>query len=312
MARGRPAAWSGLLALPLVAAGVYVFHFQTRLSLFGTQSRAPPLAGLALVLFGLFVVGLGVYVQFVVAPEAPTLRPGERIVDDRDPAQRNALAQAFASFPVLGAGIYTLYFTELPYAYPIAGLALGLYLFSTGCYRYWQNTLTTYLLTNRRVLEEYRFLSLVRNEVPHDKVRGVEERRTVWDSLFGLGNVNVRAGATGDLTITVDGIYESAPFADEIRAQLDDHDGPAGGNDDRVDAGDGEQARDDGDAGDGTDDAGAETPDDDADSGDEAEAMAATSPGAADEATSGDATADRETGDDAAQADDSDAPDRPE
>lgn len=232
MARGLPAVWSGLLALPFVVTGAYVVLFQAQYPIADGQATAPPAAGIALAAFGLFVFGLGVYVQYVTAPSAPTLRQGERVVDERVPALRNALSQAVASFPVLGAGIYVLYFTELQYVYPIVALGTGLYLFSTGCYRYWQNTLTTYYVTNRRVLEEYRFISLVRNEVPHGKVRGVEERRGLWGSVFGIGNVIVRSGAGGGLAVTVDGIYESGDFTDEIRAQLDQH------RDDAVQGGD--------------------------------------------------------------------------
>ena len=235
MARGLPAVWSALFGLPLIVAGAYVYGFQTRYPLVANQPAAPPEAGLPLAAFGAFVLALGLYVQFVAAPEAPRMREGERIVDERDPAQRSALAQTFASVPFLAAGIDLLYFTDYPYVYPTVALAVGLYLFSTGIHRYWQNTLTTYFLTTQRVLEEYRFVSLVRNEVPLEKVRAVEERRSAWESLFGLGNVNVRSGATGELSVTVAEVYEPAAFADAIRDQLaepdagerDADDGPA-------------------------------------------------------------------------------------
>lgn len=244
MARGLPAVWSGLLALPFVVTGTYVAAFQAQYPIAEGQTTAPPEAGLVLAVFGLFVFGLGVYVQYVTAPSAPTLRRGERVVDECVPALRNALSQAFASLPILGVGIYLLYFTERQYVYPILALALGLYLFSTGCHKYWQNTLTKYYVTNRRVLEEYRFLSLLRNEVPHDKVRGVEERQTLWGSFFGIGHVVVRSGSGGHLAVTIGGIYDSDEFADVIRAQLDSRDDAV------VDA---DEA--DGDAGDGDADA---------------------------------------------------------
>ncbi|MFC6974136.1 PH domain-containing protein [Halomicroarcula sp. GCM10025709] len=100
--------------------------------------------------------------------------------------------------------------------------AVGFFLFSRGLYRYWQHTLTTYFLTNQRVLEEYRFISLLRNEVPLEKVRGVEERRSAWESLFGLGTVAVRSGASGGLTVSVGEIYEPSEFADLVRSKLTD------------------------------------------------------------------------------------------
>ncbi|WP_071391328.1 PH domain-containing protein [Haloprofundus marisrubri] len=222
MSRGLPALWSALFGLPFVAVGGYIYGFQTQYPLVDGQSTAPPIAGVVLAVFGLFVCGIGLYVQFVGAPPAPSMRPRERFVDDRDPAQRNALAQAFAAIPFLASGISLLYFTEYPLVYPTLVFGVGLYLFSTGIHRYWRNTLTTYLVTNQRVMEEYRFLSLVRNELPMEKVRAVEERQSMRESLAGIGSVHVRAGASGGLTVTIDEVYDSTEFADDIRAQLGD------------------------------------------------------------------------------------------
>jgi hypothetical protein len=54
-----------------------------------------------------------------------------------------------------------------------------------------------------------------------EKVRAVEERRSAFESLFGLGGVHVRAGSTGDLSVTVRSVYDSTAFADEIREEID-------------------------------------------------------------------------------------------
>jgi membrane protein YdbS with pleckstrin-like domain len=221
MTRGLPAVWSSLLGLPFVVVGGYLLAFQTQYPLTATQPTVPPTAGAALAVFGLFVAGFGVYVQFVAMPNRPTMRADEWVVADRNPAQRSALAKALAGVPFLTAGLFVLYATERPLVYPTVALGVGLYLLSTGLHQYWRNTLTTYLLTNRRMLEEYRFLSLVRTEIPLDKVRAVEERQSAWEALFGLGNVAVRAGASGDLSVTVRSVYDSAEFADAIRDRLD-------------------------------------------------------------------------------------------
>lgn len=220
MARGLPAVWSAVFAVPFLVAGSYLAGFQSRYPLFGSQPRVPSVVGFLLVGFGLFVLGLGLYVHVVVAPEAPRMRENESVVDQRDPAQRNALAETGVSVPVLCVGGYLLYFTPRPLVYPTVVIAAGLYLFSRGVHRYWRNTLTTYFLTTQRVIEEYRFISLVRNEVPHEKVRGVEERRSAWDSLFGLGDVSVRSGASGELTVSVDDVYDPTEFADRVRTEL--------------------------------------------------------------------------------------------
>lgn len=221
MTRGLPAVWSAAFGAPFLAVGAYVYAFQTRYPVVVDQLTAPRMAGVPLAAFGLFVVGIGLYVQFASTPDRPTMREGEWIVDERDPAQRGALLKTFASVPFLAAAADLLYFTTYPLVYPTLALAVGLYLFSAGIHEYWRNTLTSYLLTNRRALEEYRFISLSRTEVPLEKVRAVEERRSPLDALFGLGDVHVRAGSTGDLSVTVRSVCDSTAFADEIRAEID-------------------------------------------------------------------------------------------
>jgi hypothetical protein len=233
----------------MIAGGIYLYGYAERYPLVASQPTTSPVVGLVVAAFGLFVVGMGVYVQYVAAPEAPQMRDGEHVVEDRNPAQRNALAEALVAVPLLGLGGYLLYFTQRPLYQPTIVFGTGLFLFSRGLYRYWQNTLTTYLLTNQRVVEEYRFVSLLRNEVPLEKVRGVEEHRSAWDSLFGLGNVAVRSGSSSGLTVSVDEVYEPTEFADLVRAQLrsDVDDGVGTGLEDGT-AG-GETARSDGQSG---------------------------------------------------------------
>lgn len=98
-----------------------------------------------------------------------------------------------------------------------AGVVAGLFFFSTGLHTYWINTLTTYYVTNQRLIKEYRFISLVRQELPFEKVRGVQERKSVWETLVGLGNVRVASGGGGTLEIVIRNIYHPTDFADEIR-----------------------------------------------------------------------------------------------
>lgn len=181
------------------------------------NGTVPPEVGLVVLVFGAFVVGLGAYIQYVAAPARPTMREGEEIVDTRNPANRAAIAKTLVGLGFLLAAGYLLYFTFEPYVYPTVAFVVGLYLFSTGFYAYWTNTLTTYYVTNQRLIKEYRFVSLVRHEVPFDKVRGVQERKSVWEALVGLGNVRVSAGGGSSLEIVVRNIYRSGRFADEIR-----------------------------------------------------------------------------------------------
>lgn len=210
VARGLPALWSTLLGVPFGVGGAYVY-------LTDPSTVVPRQVGLPVVAFGLFVIVVGLYIHFVAAPDPPTMREGEEIVDTRNPAQRAAAAKTTVGFLFLLATGYLLFFTFLPYVYPMVTFVAGLYLLSTGLHTYWTNTLTTYYVTNQRLIKEYRFVSLVRQELPFAKVRGVEERKSVWEAVVGLGNVRVASGGGGTLEIVIRNIYTPTDFADEIR-----------------------------------------------------------------------------------------------
>lgn len=211
MARGMPAVWSAVLGAPLIAGGAYGYVGDV---------NVPKEVGIPMAVFGAFIIIVGTYIHVVAAPSSPNMRDGEEVVDTRNPASRAAIAKFSIGFLLLVAAVYLFYFTYQPYVYPTVSLAIGLYLFSTGIHAYWTNTLTTYYVTNRRLIKEYRFISLVRQEVPFDKVRGVEERKTVWEALVGLGNLRVASGGGGTLEIVIRNIYYPTKFADKIRDLL--------------------------------------------------------------------------------------------
>lgn len=211
MARGLPAVWSGLLGAPFISGGGYGYLADT---------MVPSTAGLLFVGFGAFTILIGLYINFIAAPDQPTMRDGEEVVDTRNPAQRAAIVQSLVGLLVLIIAGYLLFFTFQPYVYPTVVLVSGLYLFSTGTFAYRTNTLTTYYVTNERLIKEYRFISLVRQGVPLDKVRAVEERNSIWETLVGLGNVRVASGGGGGLEITIRNIYTPTAFADEVRSLL--------------------------------------------------------------------------------------------
>lgn len=211
MARGLPAVWSSVLALPFIAGGTYGYVAETMI---------PSAAGIPCLGFGVFLVVIGTYIQLVAAPSQPTMRDGEEVILTRNPAQRAAIAQSVVGLGILiGAG-YLFLFTFRPYVYPMTALVGGLYLFSVGTFSYWTNSLTQYYVTTERLIKEYRFLSLVRRGVPLAKVRAVEERKSIWETLVGLGNVRVASGGGAGLEVTVRNIYSSTGFADEIRSRI--------------------------------------------------------------------------------------------
>ncbi|WP_135825327.1 PH domain-containing protein [Halorussus ruber] len=207
MARGAPALWSTLLGLPFVVVGGWLYVGQT---------TYPSVIGLPFAFFGAFVVGIGAYVH-VVSPTEPRLSDGEELVEKRHPTQRVARVKIVVGLPLLVATIYLLFFTTVPYVYPTATFVVGLYAFSSGLYTYWTNSLTTYYVTTRRIIKEYRFLSLVRREIPREKIRGVQERKSAIEALVGLGNVLVASGGGRSLEIRMRNMERSESFADSIR-----------------------------------------------------------------------------------------------
>ncbi|KAA9408824.1 PH domain-containing protein [Haloarcula hispanica] len=212
MARGLPAVWSTALGLIFGVVGIYLYV---------GQSTHPSLFGAPFILFGLFIIIIGAYVHFVAAPEPPSIQQDETIIETRSPTQKVAFLKIAVSLPILLVAIYLLFFTLVPYVYPIVTLLLGLYLLSSGLLTYWKNTLTTYYVTTERVIKAYRFISLIQQEVPLNKVRGVEERRSFTETLVGLGNIRIASGGGGGtLEVVVKNIENSTDFADEIRNLL--------------------------------------------------------------------------------------------
>lgn len=211
MARGLPAFWSTIVAIPFLVGGYLLST---------GDGQYPPEIGLVFFLFGLFVIGIGVYIHFVAAPSSPKLGRSEQLLATKHPSQRVAAIKIGLSLPFLLGGIYLLHFTMRPYIQPTLTLGAGLYLVSTGLYTYWTNSLTTYYITDERVVRSYRFLSRVTEEVPFDKVRGVAERRSFSETLVGLGNVAVSTGVGDGLTVTLRNIGDSSGIAEIVRERM--------------------------------------------------------------------------------------------
>jgi membrane protein YdbS with pleckstrin-like domain len=177
----------------------------------------PELLGLPLLLFGVFVLLMGWYVHMVASPPAPTLREDEEIMDTRHPTQKAPLAKVFLSLPFLFLAGYFMFFTLYPYVYPTVAFALGLYLLSSGILVYWANSLTTYYITTDRVINSFRLLSLVRKEVPMEKIRAVEESRSPIEAVVSVGNIRVASGGGAGLEIVIRNVDNATEFADELR-----------------------------------------------------------------------------------------------
>jgi len=197
--------WSVLLGLPLLAGGV-ALHTADRY----LQSFGEPVAVL-----GGFVILLGLVVQSQ-NPSPPSFRDDEDVLATKTPNQRPAILKGVVSLPCLAGAGYLLYMTKLPYAYPTAAFFVGLYLYSSSLMSYWQNALTTFYLTNQRVISVFRFLTLDRKEIALTDIRLIQEQESIWEKLVGLGNIRIAAGVE-DLEIVANNIRDPTVFADQIR-----------------------------------------------------------------------------------------------
>ncbi|RLM90692.1 PH domain-containing protein [Halobellus sp. Atlit-38R] len=208
MARGLPGVWSTLLSVPFFGSGAYVYFGETPF---------PEVLGVPLLVFGGFVLLVGWYIHLIAAPPAPTLREGEEIIASRHPTQKAAVTKILLGLPFLLLAGYLLFLTSVPYVYPTAGFAVGLYFFSTGILTYWTNSLTTYSITNQRVISEFRLLSLVRKEVPMDKIRAVRESKSPIEAIVGVGNIRVSSGTGAGLEILIRNVDAATDFAEKLR-----------------------------------------------------------------------------------------------
>jgi hypothetical protein len=183
MARGAPRAWGVLLGTPSVGGGVYAL-------LVGTG--APAAIGYPLILFGTAAILIGGYVA-TVSPEAVDVDP----IEEFTPSQLGAYLTGGTSLPFLIATLYLLYGTRVPYVWPTLAFLAFVVLFVKGSVRYWQNTLTTYYVTDDRIVSEYRFLSLKRSSINHDDVTNVSRRQSLTETLTGLGTVEITVAGSG-------------------------------------------------------------------------------------------------------------------
>jgi len=181
MARGVPHLWGTALGLPAILGGAYVV-------VTGGTASAPAALGYPFAVLGVVAVVFGVYISRV-SPEPPEVEP----IEVFEPSQLSAYLLGAASLPAFVATLYLLFWTRVPYVWPTLSFVLFVILFVKGLVRYWQNSLTTYYVTDDRVISEYRFLKVSRSWANIDSIENVERQHSAVETLTGLGSVVVRS-----------------------------------------------------------------------------------------------------------------------
>ena len=185
MARGAPLLWGAFLGATAVVGGSFALL---------STGPAPSALGYPLIVLGVVAVVVGAYVRRVAPEGMETDEPTE---DRFEPSQLGSFLLGGASVPFLAATLYLLYGTRVPYVYPTITLLAFTALFVKGSVRYWQNTLTTYYVTDERVISEYRFLALKRSSIAHEDVTNVARHQSLVETLTGLGSVEVTVAGSG-------------------------------------------------------------------------------------------------------------------
>lgn len=181
MARGAPRLWGLGLGLPAIGGGLFAL-------LSGGGNGVPPAVGYPFVALGGMAALIGTYVDRV-APEELNVDA----VETFKPSQLAAYLLGGASFVPLVVTLHLLFNTLVPYVWPTLVFTVFVFLFVKALVRYWQNSLTTYYVTEDRVISEYRFIGVKRKSAAVAEIGNVTRRQSAVETLTGLGNVTVRS-----------------------------------------------------------------------------------------------------------------------
>ncbi len=199
-----------LIAGPFLAAGGYGFY-ESEFSAWAST----------------VVFGVGVLLAFValisigrVIP-ALSLVEGEDLLVSRRPTMKPAFAHMVISMPFFGAAWYLFEFTLAPYVAPSALFVVALFLFFKGGMRYLRNLHITYTVTDRRVVQQSRFLWLNTKEIPAARIISISEARNFFEIITGRGSVIVSSGIGERQTVRMEDISDPGPIAESIRKFFD-------------------------------------------------------------------------------------------
>ena len=133
----------------------------------------------------------------------------------------SAFARMVMSMPFFAGAWYLFEFTLAPYVAPFTQFVVALFLFFKGGMRYLRNLHITYTVTERRVVQQYRFLWLNTKEIPAARIISISEARNFFEIITGRGGVIVSSGIGERQTVRMENISDPGPIAESIRKFFD-------------------------------------------------------------------------------------------
>ena len=184
------------------------------------ESNLPGWASGVFLLVGLFLAAVAlISVGRVFPPLA--LVEDEQLMASRRPTMKPAFARMFLSVPFFAGAWWLFEFTLVPYVFPFAVFVVAMYVFFKGAMRYLRNLHITYTVTDRRVVQQYRFLWLNTKEIPTNRIISISEARSFFESVTGRGSVIVSSGLGERQTVRIEDISDPGPVAESIRKFFD-------------------------------------------------------------------------------------------
>lgn len=199
-----------LIAGPFLIAGGYGF----------VASELPGWASTVIFLVGVLLAFVGlVSVGRVIPPLS--LVDGEDLLVSRRPTMKPAFARMIVSVPLFAAAWWLFEFTLSPYIFPFLVFVAALFFFFKGGMRYLRNLHITYTVTDRRVVQRYRFLWLNTKEIPAAQIISISEARNFFEIITGRGSIIVSSGIGERQTVRMEDISDPGPIAESIRQFFD-------------------------------------------------------------------------------------------
>jgi len=205
-ARFKKTAVSFILAGPFLAAGGFGV----------TEPDFPIWASGVLIVVGLFLAAVVlISIGRVIPPLA--LVEGELLMVSRQPTMKPSFARMAMSMPFFAGAWWLFEMTLVPYVFPFVLFVAAMYLFFRGAMRYLRNLHITYTVTDRRVVQQCRFLWLNTKETPSNRIISISEARSFSEIVTGRGSVIVSSGIGERQTVRIEDITDPGPIAESIR-----------------------------------------------------------------------------------------------